>query len=55
MTPEQQRTQLINRVYGNLAIENPNVTIELVTKLVDEYLAKKVADESRNPPITQDD
>lgn len=32
MTPEQRDTQLINRVYGNIAMANPRVTREMVAE-----------------------
>ena len=32
MTPEQRDTQLINRVYGNISLENPKVTREFVAE-----------------------
>ena len=37
MTPEQRDTQLINRVYGNIAIENPRVTREMVAEQLRLY------------------
>lgn len=40
MTEEQKDRQMINRVYGNIAIENPNVTLELCEKV---YYARKKA------------
>lgn len=50
MTPEQRRRQLIHRVYGNLAIENPNITIELVTRLVDERLKLQASQNTTDAP-----
>ena len=32
MTPEQRDAQLINRVYGNISLENPKVTREFVAE-----------------------
>lgn len=32
MTPEQRDEQLINRVYGNISLENPKVTREFVAE-----------------------
>jgi hypothetical protein len=37
MTAEQKTRQLIDRVYGNLAIENPTVTREFVAEQVRLY------------------
>lgn len=37
MTPEQRDVQLINRVYGNIAIENPRITREMVAEQLKIY------------------
>lgn len=34
MTPAQRQQQMVNRVYGNIAIENHHVTRELVEHIV---------------------
>ncbi len=36
MTPEEGREQRISWVYGQIAIENPNITKEQVRKWVEE-------------------
>jgi len=40
MTEEQRDRQMINRVYGNISIENPNVTRELTEQI---YFERKQA------------
>lgn len=40
MTPEERDRQLINRVYGNISIENPRVTRELVAEQLRQYRAQ---------------
>ncbi len=37
MTPEQKDKQLINRVYGNIAIENRKVTKEMAAEQLEAY------------------
>lgn len=37
MTAEQRDVQLINRVYGNIAIENPQITREMVAEQLKIY------------------
>lgn len=37
MTPEQRDKQLINRVYGNIAIENRKVTKEMAAEQLQAY------------------
>jgi hypothetical protein len=44
MTPEQRDKQLINRVYGNVAIENRKVTKEMAAEQLQAY-RKATADE----------
>jgi len=36
MTPEQKREQRISFAYGNLAIEDPNVTREEIARICDD-------------------
>lgn len=40
MTPAQLREQRISWAYGNCAIDNPNVTREMVERLHDEIYGK---------------
>lgn len=40
MTPAQLREQRISFAYGNCAIENPNVTKEMVERIHDEMYGK---------------
>jgi hypothetical protein len=37
MTPEERDRQLINRVYGNISMENPRVTKEMVAEQLRQY------------------
>lgn len=43
MTPAQLREQRISFAYGNCAIENPNVTREMVERIHDEMYGKPEA------------
>jgi len=36
MSPEERREQMISFVYGNLAIENPHVTWDMVAELAND-------------------
>ena len=40
LTPEQEREHKISFVYGNINIENPLVTREMVEKLVDKEISE---------------
>jgi hypothetical protein len=44
MTEQQRADQLVNRVYGNVRVEHPGVTIELVRKVVEERRAAGTLD-----------
>ena len=43
MTPEEREAQRRSFVYGNLAIENPNITRELIDEVADQMPAKQDA------------
>lgn len=43
ITPEMAREHKISFVYGNLAIENPSITREMVEKVLDEMEKSKAA------------
>jgi hypothetical protein len=36
MSPEERKRQLISFAYGNVKLSNPNVTVEMVQKAVEE-------------------
>lgn len=42
-TPEERREQMVSFVYGNLAIDNPNITKDEVRKVVDEMHGEPAA------------
>jgi len=44
MTEQQRADQLVNRVYGNVRVEHPAVTIELVRQVVKERRAAGTMD-----------
>lgn len=44
MTETEREEQLISRVYGNIHLEQPGVTKELVRELVRESLRERNAD-----------
>ena len=43
MTEEERKEQLISRVYGNIHMEQPAITKELVRRLVELHLRQTIA------------
>jgi hypothetical protein len=46
ITEEERQEQLVSRVYGNIHMEQPGVTKELVRELVLKYFGERKADAS---------
>jgi hypothetical protein len=47
LTPEMEREQKISWVYGNCKLSNPDITMEMVERAVDEAEARKTKVDSK--------